>query len=204
MPEQQSLSTGVEVLKLIVASGIGGTVASCIGNWFFKKKLQAQQSEYDKKLASLNSKLQRKNTVHKLQFEKEFCLYQELWKTIVDVQRVARITPALDFMPEGESPLDVYKKRWKKTAGVLQQAIDVLYFNLPFYHHDISGLADELLTKYHNHMTNIQFNLQMEKIDVETYTKNDLMFAEIINTKKDIEMAIRKRVGLLQEAEIID
>jgi len=55
MSEQQSLSTGIEVLKLIVAGGIGGTVASCIGNWFVNKKLQAQKHEHEKRIIEYTS-----------------------------------------------------------------------------------------------------------------------------------------------------
>jgi len=204
MAEQQAISTGLEALKLIAAGGIGGAFASCIGNWFVSKKLQAQKHEHDKQLESLKTKLGKKNTVHKLQFEKEFQLYGELWKALVDMQRFARITPVVDIIPEGESPLDVYKKRWMKAADILQKAIDVLYYNIPFYHHNISELADELLTKCKNEIGNIKSKLELEKIETETYLQNDLMFIEIISSKKDIEMAIRNRIGLLQEAEIVE
>jgi hypothetical protein len=58
MSEQQAISTVLEALKLIAAGGIGGAIASCIGNWFVNKKLQAQKHEHDKQLESLKSNLQ--------------------------------------------------------------------------------------------------------------------------------------------------
>jgi len=204
--EEQLISTGavaVEALKLIVVGGIGGAVATCIGNWFVNQKLQAQKLEHDKQLASLKSQLEKKNTVHKLQFEKEFQLYGELWKVLVDMQRSARITPVFDRIPVEESPLDVYKKRWMKAAEMLQKAIDVLYYNIPFYHRNISELADELLTRCKGEIGSIKSKLELENIDTETSLKNDQMFATIICSKKNIEMAIRDRIDLLQKAEIV-
>lgn len=204
MAVEQAVSEGYKAVELVVASGIGGAVVGVIMNFWVGKKLQAQKHEHERQLESLRSELAEKTTVHKLQFEKEFSLYQELWKTIVDVERHARITPVFDIMSEGESPLEVYKKRWMKMRDVLRQAIDVLYCNLPFYHHDISRVADALLTQYKGHMDDIQRNLQNGEIETETYQKDDCMFVEIISSKKDIEVAIRERIGLLQKAEIVE
>ena len=64
------------------------------------RKLQAQKHEHDKQLESLKSKLGKKNTVHKLQFEKEFQLYGELWKALVNVRKIVIITLVVDKMPK--------------------------------------------------------------------------------------------------------
>jgi len=55
MAEEQAISTGIEALKLIVAGGIGGAVASCIGNWFVSKKLQALKHQDDKRIIEYTS-----------------------------------------------------------------------------------------------------------------------------------------------------
>ena len=80
MSEQQAISTGLEVLKLIAAGGIGGAIVggilSFVEKLFLDRKLAQQQAEYDKLLEILKLQLEKKNTIHKLQFEMEFKLYR--------------------------------------------------------------------------------------------------------------------------------
>jgi len=55
----------------------------------------------DEKLNALTKLIQEKyNTEQELQLKKEFQLYGELWKALVDVRKTAIITPTLDIMPK--------------------------------------------------------------------------------------------------------
>jgi len=204
MSEQQAISTGLEALKLIVAGGIGGAVASCIGNWFVNKKLQAQKHEHDKQLESLKSKLGKKNTVHKLQFEKEFELYGELWKALVDVRSTAAITPPLDIMPRDQSHYDVYKDRFERAADAFNIANDLFKYHRPFYHEDVSKITEGLLAECRKYIRKVARVLSSEKFDDKLFDSADELFEKMTETINKIEEAIKRRIGLLQEAEIVE
>ena len=204
MSEQQAISTGLEALKLIAAGGIGGAVASCIGNWFVNKKLQAQKHEHDKQLESLKSNLGKKNTVHKLQFEKEFQLYGELWKELVDVRRSVVITPTLDIMPEGKTLYDVYKDRFKNAVDAFNKAKNLFEDHRPFYHDDVSKITRDLLSQCRGYIGSVGQMLESENFDGELYDKADELLKKVPEAIDEIEKVIKGRIGLLQEAEIIE
>ncbi|HDL02120.1 MAG TPA: hypothetical protein ENH23_07795 [candidate division Zixibacteria bacterium] len=204
MPEQQSLSTGIEVLKLIVAGGFGGAVTYCIGNWFVSKKLQAQKHEHDKQLESLISKLGKKNTVHKLQFEKEFQLYGELWKALVDVRSTATITPFIDVMPKDQAHYDVYKDRYASAAAAFNKANNLFKYHEPFYHDDVSKITEDILYQCRKHIRKVERVLSSGEFDDKLFDSADELFEKMIEAINEIEKAIKVRIGLLQEAEIVE
>lgn len=207
MAEEQLISTGavaVEALKLIVAGGIGGTIASCIGNWFVSNKLQAQKHEHNKQLESLKSKLGKKTTVHKLQFEKEFQLYEGLWKELTDVRRSAVITPTLDNMPEGKTLYDVYKDRFENAVDAFNKANDLFEYHRPFYHDDVSKITKDLLSQCRGYIRSVGRMLSYGSFDDKLHDEADELLKKIPEAINQIEEVIKRRIGLLQEAEIVE
>jgi len=194
----------VEALKLIAVGGIGGAVASCIGNWLVNQKLQTQKHEHDKQIASLTSKLGKKDTVHKLQFEKEFQLYGELWKALVDVRLTATITPSLDIMPKGQEQYDVYKDRFQSAADAFNKANDLFKYHEPFYHDDVSKITEDLLDQCRKHIRKVARVLSSGKFDDKLFDSADELFKIMTEAINKIKEAIKQRIGLLQEAEIIE
>ncbi len=197
MAEEQIVSNYdvlLETLKLIVSGGIGAAIVVIVGKLVIDRRLEA-----------LKSQLEKKNVIHKLQFEKEFQLYSDLWKALVNVRRTASITPMLDIMPEGSQPLDVYKERWKKAAEALQNAMDSLNYNQPFYHNDVSAPAGELLSECRRHLIKLQTNLQYgERVELDMYGEDEKLSKMINDAVDKIAIAIQNRIGLLQEAQLIE
>ena len=204
MSEQQAISSSIGALELIVAGGIGGAVASSIGNWFVNKKLQKQKAEYDKQLEFFKSKSDKKKTVHKLQFEKEFQLYGELWEALVGVRKTAVITPTLDTMPEDRSAYDVYKDRSATAANAFNKAMNLFENHRPFYHDDVSKITRDLLSQCRAYIRSVGRNLELGKLDVEFREKADELSEKVPEAIDEIEKAIKERIGLLQEAEIVE
>ena len=184
----------LETLKLIFVGGIGGGIVSIVGKLVIDRRLEA-----------LKSQLEKVNAIHKLQFEKEFELCDKFWKALVDVKRSASITPILDMIPAGKKPIDVYKERWIEAAEKFQKALDLLDYNLPFYHDDVSEPATELLAKCKKHLIKLQITLRnggRKGVDIhEEDEKLSKMIIEVVDT---IKGAIKKRIGLLQETELVE
>jgi len=204
MSEQQAISTGLEVIKLIVTGGIGAAIIGIIGKVVVDRKLQKQKAEYDKQLESLKSKLGKKNTVHKLQFEKEFQLYGELWKALVDVRSTATITPSLDIMPKDQPHYDVYKGRFESAADAFNKANDLFKYHRPFYHDDVSKITEDLLDQCRKYIRKVERVLSSEKFDDKLFDSADELFEKMTEAINKIEEAIKRRIGLLQEAEIVE
>jgi tetratricopeptide (TPR) repeat protein len=226
MAEEQSLSTGLEVLKIIGAGGIGGAIASCIGKLFVDRKLQDQKHKYDKQLESLKtelgkklqaqqhdhdeqleflkSKLEKKDTIHKLQFKKEFELYGELWKALVAVRKTAIITPTLDHKPKGKPTVDVYSERFAIAADAFNKAKNLFEDHRPFYHDDVSKITRVLLRQCRGYISNVSKMLSSEKRTIELCEEADELLKRVPEAIDEIEKVIKLRIGILQKAEIVE
>lgn len=204
MAEQQFISTGIEAMKLIIAGGIGGTIASCVGNYFVSKRLQAQKYQFDKELEAIKSEHGKKNTIHKLQFEKEFQLYNELWKALVAVRSSVVITPFFDYFPMDKSPYDIYKERFDIAVNDFNEANNVFQNHRPFYHNDVSNITGELLSKCREYIGDVNQMLQQKgEFPDELHDKADELLKKVPEAINEIEGAIKRRIGLLQEAKIV-
>jgi len=203
MAEQQFISTGIEALKLIIAGGIGGTIASCIGNLFVTKKLQAQKYRFDKELESIKLEHGKSNTIHKLQFEKEFQLYNELWKALVSLRTSVVITPSLDLFPQEQTLYEIYNIRFTKAVEAFNKVNDLFQNHRPFYHNNVSEITSELLIKCRRYIGDVGQMLQKGDFPDELHYKADELFEIIREAINNIEEAIKVRIGLLQEAEIV-
>ena len=204
MSEQQGISTVLEALKLIAAGGTGAAIIGIIGKVLVDRKLQKQKAEYDKQLESLKSKLQRKNTVHKLQFEKEFQLCEGLWKALVDVRKTAVITPTLDIMPKDKSPYDVYRERYEIAVNAFNEAKNLFEDHRPFYHDDVSKITRDLLSQCRGYIGDVGRMFKSEHFDDELHDKADKLLKKVPEAIDEIEKVIKGRIGLLQKAKIVE
>jgi tetratricopeptide (TPR) repeat protein len=205
MSEQQVISTGLEALKLIAAGGIGAAIIGVIGKLVVDRKLQEQKHKYDKQIEPLKSELQRKNTIHKLQFEKEFNLYEELWKALVAVRKTAVITPTLDNnMPKDKLPYDVYRERYYIALDVFNKAKNLFEDHRPFYHDDVSRITKDLLHQCRGYIVSVGEMLGSGKFDDKLEKEADKLLEKVPEAINEIEEAIKRRIGLLREAEIVE
>lgn len=175
MSEQQAIIV-LETLRLITVGGIGGAIA-CIGNWFVNKKL----------------------TVHKLQFEKEFRLYGELWKALVAVRKTVIVTSTLEIMSK-----DKFEEKYKKAVDAFNKAKNLFEDHRPFYHDDVSKITKDLLSQCRKHIRSVGKMLKSEEFDENLHDKADKLLEKVPEAIDEIEKAIKRRIGLLQKAKIFE
>ena len=199
MAVEQAVSTGLEALKLIVSGGIGAAIIGIIGKVFVDRKLQEQKAVYDKQLESLKSELGKKNTVHKLQFEKEFQLYGELWKALVVVRKTVVI--GLDL--ETSDKLS-YEKQYEKAVGAFSKAKNLFEDNRPFYHDTVSKLTRELVHQCRKHLPKVDKMLKSKKDDDDLSDSAEELLKKVPKAIDEIEEAIQGRIEILQKAEIVE
>ena len=77
-------------------------------------------------------------------------------------------------------------------------------YHEPFYHDDVSKITDDLLNQCRKHIKKVARVLRSEEFDDKLFDSADELFEKMIEATNEIEKAIKRRIGLLQEAEIID
>jgi hypothetical protein len=204
MSEQQILSVALKALEYIVTGGLGGAAAALIGNWFVNQKLQKQEHKHQKELETLKASFEKKTTVHRLQFEKEFQLYGELWKALVSVRKTVVIAPSIDRMPNDKTPIEEYSARVEQAIKTFNFAKDLFEDHRPFYHDDVSLITSDLLDQCRMHIVKVRNLLKLKDFGGKLHDEADEMFENVVNDIKRIEQAIKNRIGLLQTAEIVD
>jgi len=142
------------------------------------------------------------NNEQKLQLEKEFQLYGELWKALVDMRSSIIITPTVDRMPKGKSPYDVYKDRYDIAVDAFNKANNLFEDHRPFYHDDVSKITKEFLGRCRGYIFKVQRVISSGKFDDRLYDKADELLEVIPKAIDEIERAIKRRIGLLPKSEV--
>jgi len=93
-----------EALKLVVSGGVGAAIIGLLGKLWVDRKLDREKANYERELENLKAKLAQKHTIHKLQFEKEFSIYLELWKALVRLRDATTdLTRRSEFITSNET-----------------------------------------------------------------------------------------------------
>lgn len=105
-------SSAIRALELLASGGIGAALIGLLGKLWVDRKLERERARYGEELARLEAELAKKHTIHKLQFEKEFSIYLDLWKALVKLKDAcASLMPISEFVGENET-------KWKQTHSL--------------------------------------------------------------------------------------
>lgn len=193
--------------ELLTQSELSTTNAAlaAAGTEQIKKLVSELNKLSDEKLNDLTELIQEKyNTKQKLQLEKDFQLYGELWKALVDVRYSAIITPTIDIMPRGKSPYDVYKERFENAVDAFNKANNLFEYHRPFYHDDVGKITGDFLSQCRGYIRSVARMLRSGRFDDKLHDKADELLEKIPKAIDEIEEAIKRRIGLLREAEIVE
>lgn len=130
--------------------------------------------------------------VHKLQFEKEFEIYLELWEKIMSVMTsTVELRPFLEKYDPDETESETKQRRLKALSTALQELQQTVNNHKPFYAPDVYESAHELL-----HISNKEaHHYQVQSPNSDKYfddaMKNTKEMDQILD---DICESIRKRI----------
>lgn len=159
----------------------------------------------DEKLNVRTGHAQEKyNSEQKRQLEKEFQLYGELWKALIDLRSSIIITPTLDRAPVGKPLYEVYKERSESAADAFNKAKNLFENNRPFYHDDVSKITGDLLSECRGYINSVARMLKSESFDDELHDKADELLEKVPKAIDEIEKAIKRRIGLSPKSKIDD
>lgn len=193
----------VEALKLIAAGGIGAAIIGSLGKLWVDRKLERERAKYDKELESLKAKLAQKHTIHKLQFEKEFSIYLKLWEALVKLRDAcADLVPGGKFVSGDESPEQRKEKESHELASAYVEVVRLVEKQRPFYAVEVYENASQLISKAWQQTVQAGFGQgqPVSRRYEQMKDRVDEMSAIIDN----IESSIRKRIGFIRTAELVE
>jgi len=160
---------------------IGVSVFAIVWNLFQQKSIE--------KLKSANEK---GNLIHRLQFEKEFNIYHDLWGKIVELRKCATgLRPIMDYYDSEETETERKKKRLNKLDKAYQECFDSLENNKPFY-------PEEVYTEI-NAVMKLSWDEAVEYRHGGTYWESaETNIKAIVDGYENITKIIRKRIGLIR------
>ncbi len=200
----RDIHTGINEDVLNAALKALNTALSMVDTDQSKNLVSELKNISDEKLSTPIESVQDKhNNEQKLQLEKEFQLYGELWKALFDVRSTVVITPTLDIRPKEKSTFDNYSERYDIAVVAFNKANRLFNNHRPFYHDDVSEITKNILSQCRKYMLEVAQMLRTEKKTAELFGSADDLFKKITEAINKIEETIKQRIGLLQEAEII-
>lgn len=149
-----------------------------------------------KKILKLETEAERKNLIHKFQFEKEFNVYTDLWAKLIDLRNVtASLRPAMDTRDNTKTEDEIKQERLSKQWEKLVLVSDTFQKNRPFYSDDIYKEIESLVKisrieaiKYHHG----------ERYNHEYWEEAERNIKEIIDSMDKIATLIRKRIEIVE------
>jgi len=183
------------IFYLYVILFIIGCIAAFLGFKYWYKKTQKMNDEI---LANEASKIKHDKAVlvHKIQFEKEFMVYRDLWPELIKLRNAThQLRPMVEYRDIDKSEEEIriekgteFNDRYKKSVVVFEE-------NKPFYPEEIFNEVDKIINLSKKEAIQWQ---HMPPRDSDYYTSAQKNMDEIIETIDMVCLQIRDRIGLLK------
>ncbi|CAZ96801.1 hypothetical protein [Zobellia galactanivorans] len=181
-------------LKMYSVIAIIGLIM--IGFGFFKWYFKTQYYN-DKILKNESEKLKnnKEASIHKIQFEKEFEIYNQLWGDLVNMRNsTITLRPKLDIVNPKESETDRKKRKLEKFRQSFKKCLNTFENNKPFYSELVYEEIDNLIKLVKKEI--LEYNFETENDD-EYWENAENNTLEIIRSTDKICKEMRKRIGLV-------
>ena len=148
----------------------------------------------NRKSEEIKSLYSKKEIIYRMRIQREFEIYQLLWRRLVDLRESALNVDSLltiyglDFFKKEE----MKKESLRKFYGRLKEAMNIINSNIPFYDKKIFKLSQEITetSKWFGEL------ISLSEIKSEKHAKLAESIEEINLFVDKVEKAIRKNFGL--------
>ena len=159
-------------------------VGSLVWNYFQQKKMIQLQKMLDKK-----------NLIHKIQFEKEFNIYNELWAKLIALRNLtASLRPHME-RTDGKSNAELKKEKLEKLYPAFNEAIILFDNNRPFYSAAVYNEINEIFKRCREEAIEFEFLGYTPNSD---YKKAEENIDKIIASMDKICDIIRQRIDFAE------
>ena len=182
--------------KLILLLGGGQLILTALvtftGKMWLSYLNEKQKGEVNKEIEKLKAILDKQVHVHKLQFETELKIYQEIWSILVEVRKAtAKLRPIVDSFDPNETEDERKHRRLTEFGNAFQKFIDQVNKERPFYPEEIYSKLRDLIGIVREEAIDYEYSKPRDK----GYWKKAEENSEVINQHIDeICEAIRQRI----------
>ena len=143
-----------------------------------------------RKILKLETEAEAKRLVHRIQFEKEFAIYNDMWGKLIEVRNAtAALRPMLDYVDKGKTEDEIRMDRLTKLQDKFNEAVRIFDHNRPFYSDEIYKEVETLLK-----------TSRFEAIDYQHKDNRDVKYWEDADKNaKLIASSIDKICGLIRK-----
>lgn len=204
-----------EVIKQVLAVAGGTSVvvsglAAVLGKIWVGQVLNRENAEHQRQLTNLQAQLDATNErlraelekglhIHKVQFEKEFKIYEELWSKLVELRKASlSLRPAMDMVDTKETEGKRKTKRLTRFGNAIAEFIDVTDKNRPFYSEDVYQSMEKLWKLTHSEA--IEYK-HLNPHDDKYWDKAQKNREEILTEIEQCCKIIRGRIGSVRVSD---
>ena len=149
----------------------------------------------EKKLSEQNASLDKSKHVHRVQFEKEFQIYQEIWALLVELKHSTEsLRPMFDQHNPNEDKETRKRKRLQQFGESYNNFLKSYLNNQPFYAQDVFDCLSKIKTTARHEAIDYELLEQKDKEYWEQSKKNSDEIYQLINECVEL---IRQRVNSL-------
>lgn len=158
------------------------TIGLAIWNVYQQIRIETLKKEHEKQLH-----------IHRLQFEKEFEIYNELWGKLIKLRNTAALLrPQFDYKDPNKSLDEVIKERLDNVIENGNQAVDSIEKNKPFYAEEIYKILIEIVKLTKKEIIEVQYG---DKSQSEYWEDGEKTLNTLIKLTDNVCNTIRERIG---------
>jgi len=172
-----------------------------IDKYLLPKKLQEVKADLLTELEKIKSIYSKEQFIHRLQFEKEFKIYLELWEQLIDLKTDTEILIPIGgiFDPNEVEGLED-EKRIKKIQESYRQVSKTIRYNKPFYGEEVYISVEQI--------TNESFGQLLQKVRpfksrTDPYIEVEERLKRIGKAIYEVERAIRSRIQNMGKSKLV-
>ena len=154
--------------------------------WNFWQQKRIEELKRDNEKATL---------VHRVQFEKEFKIYNDLWGKLIELRDLAKsLRPHLDSYNDAQTFEEIAKERLTKLQDAYNACKVSYEQNKPFYSNEVYLAVEKAIQTAHKEAVEYRF----EDRNTREYWNNADKNIQELNDALDVTCdIIRKRIGIL-------
>ena len=181
---------------IIIALGIG---------FYLLLKLYLIPSEVNKKTAKIKSALEKEQFIHRLQFEKEFEIYLELWKKLFVLKEATEmLMPVVDYDEPGLTEEETRKIRLERAIKAYDEVRTAINHYKPFFAKDVYKNANKILNESFKQALASQYPGRNVEEFLENFERAQERTEEILNIIDKIDKSISTRIRKIGKAKLIE
>lgn len=185
---------------LLSLGGAGAIILACstwLGKVWANRIMEKEKAQYILELENIKNTLQGQREkglyIHRVQFEKEFEIYQEIWQSLVPAyEDVIALRPMLDRIDPQQSEEERISTRLDAFAKSFEPFRKIVHKHKPFYAPDVFSTLQKLITLFYHEA--LEYKQKDIKKPVEYWTSQKEYRDKIEKAIDECCEAIRIRI----------